>query len=107
MKRKCKVFPTFELLGKKWTLHIIKELSWHGKKRFSELKRALNGVSPKTLTERLRELEREDVIIRIAYPEVPPRVEYDLTEKGQGLSNSIDSICDWARKWYPDELAEA
>lgn len=107
MKRKCRVFPTFELLGKKWILHIIKELSWHGKKRYSELKRALEGVSPKTLTERLRELEKEDVIVRIVYPEVPPRVEYDLTDKGQDLSKSIDSICDWARKWYPDELRKA
>jgi DNA-binding HxlR family transcriptional regulator len=95
------------LLGKKWALHIIKELSWHGKKRYSELKRALEGVSPKTLTERLRELEREDVIVRIVYPEVPPRVEYDLTDKGQDLSKSIDSICDWARKWYPDEVNKA
>jgi DNA-binding HxlR family transcriptional regulator len=92
MKRKCRVFPTFELLGKKWTLHIIKELSWHGKKRYSELKRALEGV---------------DVIVRIVYPEVPPRVEYDLTDKGQDLSKSIDSICDWARKWYPDEVRKA
>lgn len=64
-------------------------------------------MSPKTLTERLRELEREDVIVRIVYPEVPPRVEYDLTDKGQDLSKSIDSICDWARKWYPDEVRKA
>ncbi len=103
MKPKCPLFPTFELLGKKWTLHIIKELTYHGKKRYSELKRALVGVSPKTLTERLRELEREDIILRTVYPEVPPRVEYDLTTKGKDLSKSIDSICEWVRNWYPEE----
>lgn len=107
MKPRCKVFPTFELLGKTWTLHIIKELSWHSKKRYSELKRTLEGVSPKTLTERPRELEAEGVINRIVYPDVPLRVEYDLSEKGEDLSKSIDSICDWARKWYPDEVPKA
>lgn len=102
MKPKCPLYPTFELLGKKWTLHIIKELTFHGKKRYSELKRELKGISPKTLTERLRELEEEEIIIRIVYPEVPPRVEYDLTDKGNDLSKSIDSICEWVRTWYPD-----
>ncbi len=103
MKPKCPLFPTFELLGKKWTLHIIKELTYHGAQRYSQLKRTLTSISPKTLTERLRELEKEEIINRVVYPEVPPRVEYDLTSKGNDLSKSIDSICEWVRTWYPDD----
>lgn len=102
-KPKCPLYPTFELLSRKWALYIIKELTYSGRRRYSELKRSLEGVSPKTLTERLRELEGEGIIEREIFPEVPPRVEYDLTEKGADLSKSIDSICEWIRKWYPED----
>jgi len=61
-------------------------------------------VSPKTLTERLRELENYGILTRTVYPEVPPRVEYELTEKGVDLSVAIKNMCDWVTKWYADEL---
>ncbi len=99
--KKCPAFPIFGLLGKKWTLHIIKELTYNGIKRYSELKNALEGISPKTLTERLRELEEEGIINRTYHNEIPPRVTYELSEKGSELSTGIESICEWVRKWYP------
>lgn len=74
-KPKCPLYPPFELLSRKWAFYIIKELTYGGRRRYSELKRSLEGVSPKTLMERLRELEGEGIIEREIFPEVPPRVD--------------------------------
>lgn len=88
------------LLGSKWTILIVRELA-DGRKRFSQLQIALPGISPRTLAERLRWLEGEGVISRASFAEVPPRVEYSLTAKGQGLRPVLHAMRDYERDWGP------
>ena len=80
----CPVARTARIISGKWTLLIIRDLA-SGVKRFNQLERSLKGISPKTLSERLRSLEEEGVILRQTFAEVPPRVEYTLTAKGRDL----------------------
>jgi DNA-binding HxlR family transcriptional regulator len=94
----CPVHRTMLIIGKRWTALIIRDLV-KGKKRFSELEHSLAGISPKILSQRLHELEQCGVVKREIYPEVPPRVEYSLTEKGYDLKNVIDSMSAWGEKW--------
>jgi DNA-binding HxlR family transcriptional regulator len=94
----CPVARTAEIISGKWTLLIIRDLTT-GTKRFSELERSLVGISPKTLSERLVALEREAVLSRRTYAEVPPRVEYSLTEKGQALAGVIEEMRLYGREW--------
>ncbi|MRN54055.1 winged helix-turn-helix transcriptional regulator [Paenibacillus monticola] len=81
----CPIAKTLDVIGTKWTFLIIRDLLMDGTKRFSDLLRSLEGISPKTLALRLRELESHGILERTVYPEVPPRVEYTLTEKGLRL----------------------
>lgn len=97
----CPVAKTAELIGNKWTPLIIRDLA-DGCKRFSELERSLRGISPKTLSERLKRLEEHAVIARHCYAEVPPRVEYRLTEKGHALIPVIDTMRSFGKEWLPD-----
>src|SRR5215813_2348531 len=94
----CPIARTVNILEGKWTLLILREL-FTGTKRFGELRSALPGVSPKTLAERLRTLEKQGIIGRTIYPEVPPRVEYSLTDLGQTLSPIIEALRDWGTHW--------
>lgn len=97
----CPVARTAELIGNKWTPLIIRDLV-KGEKRFSELERSLHGISPKTLSERLKKLEDALVVNRKCYAEVPPRVEYTLTEKGIALLPVIDSMRAYGAVWLPE-----
>lgn len=92
----CPVRKTMEIIQGKWTLLILRDLMG-GSRRFGELRRSLNGVSPRTLSVRLRELEAEGILTRRIYAEVPPRVEYRLTEKGAGLKSVIGAMARWGR----------
>jgi len=94
----CPVARTAEIISGKWTLLIIRDLTT-GTKRFSELERSLDGISPKTLSERLSALEREGILSRCAYAEVPPKVEYSLTEKGQALATLIEAMRAYGNRW--------
>jgi DNA-binding HxlR family transcriptional regulator len=94
----CPVERTAEIVSGKWTLLIIRDLVT-GTKRFSELERSLHGISPKTLSERLSTLEAEGVLRRRVYAEVPPKVEYSLTEKGQALVSLIDCMRAFGKRW--------
>jgi DNA-binding HxlR family transcriptional regulator len=80
----CAVAATAEIIGAKWTALLVHDLS-EGPRRFSELEHSCAGISPRTLSERLRALEDEGVVERRSYAESPPRVEYELTEKGEAL----------------------
>lgn len=95
----CPKFETaFELLGKRWTGLIIRTLL-NGEKRFTDISEAIPNMSARMLTERFKELEQEGIITRKVYPETPVRIEYELTEKGKGLSIVMDEIQKWAEKW--------
>ncbi len=87
----CSVAACAEIIGAKWTALLVHDLS-EGPRRFSELEHSCRGISPRTLSERLRWLEAEDIIARRSYPESPPRVEYELTAKGEGLLPIIDEM---------------
>lgn len=94
----CPVARTAEIISGKWTLLIIRDLV-SGVKRFNQLERSLQGISPKTLSERLRSLEEEGIIIRQVFAEVPPRVEYSLTEKGYDLVCVIENMRTFGKRW--------
>lgn len=88
----------FELLGKRWTGLIIRSLL-DGAKRFSDMQTIIPNLSARMLTERFKELEEKGIITRKVYPEMPVRIEYELTEKGKDLKKSMDQIQIWAEKW--------
>ncbi|MGO9974566.1 MAG: winged helix-turn-helix transcriptional regulator [Solirubrobacteraceae bacterium] len=94
----CPVCRTAEIVCGKWTLLLIKNLS-EGHSRFCELERSLGGISPRTLSLRLRALEEEGIVARRTFPEVPPRVEYALTEKGRALVPLIDDMRAYGTRW--------
>jgi DNA-binding HxlR family transcriptional regulator len=106
----CPVCRTAEIVCGKWTLLLIRDLS-EGRSRFCELERSLQGISPRTLSLRLRALEEEGIVERDTYPEVPPRVEYQLTEKGRALLPIIDDMRTYGSRWLaadcPDLAAPA
>ncbi|HET9094757.1 MAG TPA: helix-turn-helix domain-containing protein [Solirubrobacteraceae bacterium] len=97
----CPVCRTAEVVCGKWTLLLVKELA-EGQSRFCELERALEGISPRTLSLRLRALEEEGVVARNTFPEVPPRVEYSLTEKGQALLPLIEDMRAYGLEWLSE-----
>lgn len=94
----CPVARTAEIISGKWTLLIIRDLV-SGVKRFNQLERSLHGISPKTLSERLRSLEEDGIVLRQTFAEVPPRVEYTLTEKGKDLVQVIESMRTYGKQW--------
>jgi DNA-binding HxlR family transcriptional regulator len=94
----CPVCATADIVCGKWTILIIRDLA-RGRTRFCELERSLQGISPRTLSLRLRALDEEGVIERRTYPEVPPRVEYALTSKGRALLPLIEDMRRYGREW--------
>ncbi len=98
----CPVCATSDIVCGKWTLLIIRDLA-EGRARFCELERSLAGISPRTLSLRLRALEEEGVVKRHTFSEVPPRVEYALTEKGRALIPIIEDMRAYGRRWLGAE----
>src|SRR5438132_12139546 len=94
----CPVCRTADIVCGKWTLLLIRDLA-EGRSRFCELERSLQGISPRTLSLRLRALEEEGIVERRTYPEVPPRVEYALTEKGRALVPLVEGMREYGRRW--------
>ena len=89
-----------ELVGRRWTGAIVRALLG-GSARFHEIRDAIPDISDRMLSERLRELESEGVVVRTVIPETPVRVEYELTEKGRALEQAIVAIAAWAEQWVP------
>jgi DNA-binding HxlR family transcriptional regulator len=87
-----------QLLGKRWTGLLLNALL-EGPRRFCELTSLVEGLSDRVLSDRLRELETENIVQRIVYPQIPVRVEYQLTEKGRALKPVVDAIHTWAQEW--------
>ncbi len=98
----CPVCLTADVVCGKWTLLLVRDLS-EGLSRFCELERSLAGISPRTLSLRLRALEEEGIVERQTYAEVPPRVEYQLTEKGRDLLPIIESMREYGNRWLGAE----
>lgn len=94
----CPVEITMGLIGDKWKVLIIRDLLT-GTKRFGELKKSLNGITQKVLTNNLREMEASGLVNRKVYAEVPPRVEYPLTETGLSLKPILDSMVVWGNSY--------
>jgi len=101
----CPVCKTAEIVCGKWTLLVIRDLA-DGRSRFCELERSLRGISPRTLSLRLRALEEEGIVERQTYPEVPPRVEYVLTDKGRALVPLIEDMRTYGREWLGAECED-
>jgi DNA-binding HxlR family transcriptional regulator len=102
----CAVAATAEIIGAKWTALLVHDLS-EGPRRFSELERSCQGISPRTLAERLRVLEADGILERHSYAETPPRVEYRLTQKGQALLPIIDAMRGFGHEWLHCEHSHA
>jgi DNA-binding HxlR family transcriptional regulator len=101
----CPVCMTAEIVCGKWTLLLVRDLA-EGRSRFCELERSLAGISPRTLSLRLRALEEVGIVERHTFPEVPPRVEYALTAKGRALLPIIDDMRAYGEHWLGAECAE-
>lgn len=91
----CPIEETVKLIGHKWKVLILRNLHDNGTQRFSELEDGINGISQKMLTQQLRQMEADGLIIRKVYPEVPPKVEYSLSELGRSLKPVLDSMNIW------------
>lgn len=90
----CSVSKTLKIIGSKWTMMLLHNI-FEGNSRFGQLQRSLEGISPKTLSLRLQELEKEGIITRKVYAEVPLHVEYSLTKKGKSLSEIFKAMEEW------------
>lgn len=90
----CPVETTLQLIGNKWKVLILRDLL-SGTKRFNELMRSVSGITQKVLTSNLRAMEEDGLLLRKVYPEVPPHVEYSLTETGLSLKPILDSMFAW------------
>lgn len=93
---KCPIETTIMMLGCKWKILIIRDLL-SGTKRFCELKKSVKGITQKVLTSKLREMEELGLVERKVYPQIPPKVEYTLTDVGYSLAPVIDSLKDWGK----------
>ncbi|MDE6139259.1 MAG: helix-turn-helix transcriptional regulator [Candidatus Gastranaerophilales bacterium] len=95
---KCPIETTLKMLGCKWKVLIIRELLT-GTKRFGELKKAVSGITQKVLTSKLREMEELGLLERKIYPQIPPKVEYTLTDIGYSLRPVLESLKDWGKDY--------
>ena len=100
----CPVETTLTLISSKWKVLILRDLL-AGTKRFGELRRSVGNVSQKVLTAQLREMEDSGLVTRTVYPEVPPRVEYAMTELGQSLRPILDAMWNWGEAYQADVRA--
>jgi DNA-binding HxlR family transcriptional regulator len=95
-----------ELIGRRWTGAILQALL-AGATRYSDIAQSIPGLSDRLLSERLRELEAEGIVKRTVIPEMPVRIEYHLTDKGESLESVLSSVSTWAETWIDDQTAEA
>ena len=98
MEKTCPITKIIDVVSRKWTLLILRKLMFE-KKRFNELLKEIEGISPRTLSKRLSELEKSNIIKKKQFNEIPPRVEYSLTNSGIELIRCFKSLDNWAKKW--------
>jgi DNA-binding HxlR family transcriptional regulator len=92
----CPIGPVVDIVFSRWTTPILWTLNEHGRQRFVELERRITTITPKVLTQRLRQLERDGLVRRTYYPEVPPRVEYEISDLGRSLAPLFATLADWS-----------
>ncbi|WP_046732508.1 winged helix-turn-helix transcriptional regulator [Streptomyces humi] len=92
----CPISPVVDIVFSRWTTPVLWSLHTFGRHRFVELERRITGITPKVLTQRLRRLERDGLVVRTYHPEVPPRVEYEISELGTTLAPLFAHLADWA-----------
>ncbi|MFG1625716.1 winged helix-turn-helix transcriptional regulator [Kribbella sp. NPDC049227] len=103
----CPIAPVVDLVFSRWTTPILWTLNEYGRQRFVELERRIGVITPKVLTQRLRQLERDGLVQRTYYPEVPPRVEYEITDLGRSLAPLFHSLAEWSPNLAKVEEARA
>jgi DNA-binding HxlR family transcriptional regulator len=92
----CPISPVVEIVFSRWTTPILWTLNEYGRQRFVELQRRITSITSKVLTQRLRQLERDGLIVRTYHPEVPPRVEYEISELGRSLAPLFATLAQWS-----------
>ncbi|GLW06845.1 HxlR family transcriptional regulator [Microtetraspora sp. NBRC 13810] len=92
----CPIGPVVDIVFSRWTTPILWALHEYGRQRFVELERRITTITPKVLTQRLRQLERDGLVIRTYHPEVPPRVEYEISELGRTLAPLFATLAEWS-----------
>ncbi|MEU6743360.1 winged helix-turn-helix transcriptional regulator [Streptosporangium sandarakinum] len=92
----CPIAPVVDIVFSRWTTPILWTLNAYGRQRFVELQRRITTITPKVLTQRLRQLERDGLIVRTYHPEVPPRVEYEISDLGRSLAPLFAHLAEWA-----------
>jgi len=98
--KNCPIDNTFKIIGKKFTVHIIRNMAMMGQTRFNQFLDSIEDVNPKTLSARLKEMEKDGLITRKVYDEAPIRVEYTLTKKGKDLQGILDQMAAFSMKHY-------
>ncbi len=96
----CPIDNTFKIIGKKFTVHIIRNMAMQGQTRFNQMLDSIEDSNPKTLSARLKEMEKADLIVRNVYDETPIRIEYKLTKKGKDLQGLLDQMAAFSMKHY-------
>lgn len=104
-ERGCPSRDLLDRIGDKWSILVLGELGQHGTSRFTQLRERLSGVSEKMLTQTLRALERDGLVLRTVHPEVPPRVEYELTPLGVTLRGPLKALTEWSLQHTTEVLA--
>ncbi|HSU65723.1 MAG TPA: helix-turn-helix domain-containing protein, partial [Tepidisphaeraceae bacterium] len=98
LSTRCPAESTLQIIGGRWKVPILWHLATSGTLRFSELRRQLPGCTQKMLTQQLREMERDGIVLRKVYPQVPPKVEYSLTPAGRSLIPVVEAMCAWGKR---------
>ncbi|WP_373686776.1 winged helix-turn-helix transcriptional regulator [Streptomyces lunaelactis] len=101
----CPINPVIDLVFSRWTTPILWVLEHHGRLRFNELQRLVPTITPKVLTQRLRRLERDGLVIRTYHAEIPPRVEYETSDLGRTLTSVFRSLTGWSDAHLPQVIA--
>ncbi len=100
----CPVDNTFKIVGKKFTIHILRNMIFLNQTRFSQFLESVEGINPKTLSVRLREMEKSGLIKRKVYPNTPIRIEYSITEKGEALKPILDQMAAFSMKYCAKDV---
>ena len=95
-ERACPIAPVVDLVFSRWTTPILWTLNEYGRQRFVELQRRITTITPKVMTQRLRQLERDGLVVRTYHPEVPPRVEYEISALGRSLAPLFATLAEWS-----------